>query len=239
MPEHEIRVAAEAWPAEDLEIRADGDGLTFRGYAAVFNSQSEDLGGFRETIEPGAFTRSLNAAANGRRRIKMFLNHNQDVVLGSTSAKTLKLTEDERGLLVEASLPDNDWGRPVADAVRRGDIDSMSFGFQPVLQEWSDDHSQRTLKEVRLFEVSPVTSWPAYPATSASIRHLAAEIGEDEQPLLDAVRLLFAADARLAPEQRDLLIRAINARTDSPLVAVSLAERLVRLEARRPQPLTA
>lgn len=228
--------ASAMWPSEDFEIRTEGDGLTFRGYAAVFDSFSEDLGGFRERLAPGAFSRSIKSAATGKRDIKMFLNHNDDIVLASTRAKTLKLIEDERGLLAEANLPDNEWGRPVRDAVSRGDISTMSFGFQVEAKgdSWNTDHTERTLHAVRLWEVSPVTAWPAYPATTASVRHLAEVIGEDEEPLAVAFRVLVAEDEKLTPEQRDLLLRAINARTETPLISASLAERLARLEARKP-----
>src|SRR5688572_8331853 len=91
MTQPEIRVAADTWPETELEFRAeaDGDGLTFSGYAAVFDSLSDDLGGFREIIRPGAFGESLRA----RRDIKMFHNHNSDIVLASKKAGTLKLIE--------------------------------------------------------------------------------------------------------------------------------------------------
>jgi len=206
----EIRVAAETWPLEDVEIRAEGEGLSFRGYAARFNSRSEDLGGFRETIRPGAFSKSIAQ----KRAIKMFLNHNDNIVLASTRGGTLKLTEDERGLLAETTLPDNEWGRPVADAVRRGDIDSMSFGFQTVKDSWSEDLAERELIEVRLFEVSPVTAWPAYPATSASVRELAEAIEAAPDELAAAFAVLRDTESRLTPEQATLLTNLINARSD-------------------------
>lgn len=217
----EVRVAVETWPLEDVEVRADGNGLSFRGYAAVFNSWSEDLGGFRERIRPGAFSKSLRE----KRAIKMFLNHNSDVVLASTRKASLTLAEDERGLLAEATLPDNEWGRPVADAVRRGDIDSMSFGFQTVKDSWdfkSDpkDLAERELVEVRLFEVSPVTGWPAYPKTSASVRELAEAIEAEPDELAAAFAVLRAEDQRLTREQASLLTKLINARSDARVAAV-------------------
>lgn len=208
----EFRVAADVWPLADLEIRAEDDGLRFRGYAAVFSSASEDLGGFTETIRAGAFGKTLRE----KRTIKMFLNHNQDVVLASTRKGSLTLTEDDKGLLAEALLPDNEWGRPVADAVRRGDIDSMSFGFQAVKDSWSEDMAQRELVEVRLFEVSPVTAWPAYPATNASVRELAEAIHAEPDALADAFKVLRDVEARLTPDQHQLLIEAINSRFDKP-----------------------
>lgn len=223
----EVRVAAETWPLEDVEIRAEGDGLSFRGYAARFNSRSEDLGGFRETIKPGAFSKSLAQ----KRAIKMFLNHNDNIVLASTRGGTLTLTEDDKGLLAETTLPDNEWGRPVADAVRRGDIDSMSFGFQTVRDSWSEDLSERELHEVRLFEVSPVTAWPAYPATSASVRDLAQAIDAEPDELAAAFAVLRDAEARLTPEQASLLTQLINARSDNRIARVITDQRFAAFEA--------
>lgn len=218
----EVRVASDAWPLTDFEIRADdGEGMTFRGYAAVFNSESEDLGGFRETIMPGAFTRTLKRDAAAR-NVRMFLNHNTDVLLASTRANTLRLSEDDKGLLAEADLPNTTAGRDAAELLKRGDIHSMSFGFQTVKDDWPSE-SQRTLKEVRLFEVSPITGWPAYPATSASVRHLADLIDAPESDTLDALRILGSADDRLTPEQKDLILRLVNAKSDTPLVAASIA----------------
>lgn len=217
----------------DFEIREEGDGLTFSGYAAVFNSPSEDLGGFREFISPGAFARSINSAANGKRTIKMFLNHNQDIVLASTRAKTLSLVEDQRGLHATARFPANATGQYAADAVKRGDIDSMSFGFnvEPKGDSWSDDRTERTLHAIRLWEVSPVTGWPAYPATTASVRHLADMVEVEAGVMADALKALVAEDGTLTEEQRDLLMKAINARIPSRFVPAELAERQARLAA--------
>lgn len=214
----EVRVAADTWPAADLSIRAEGDGMTFNGYAAVFNSPSEPLP-WRETIRPGAFKRSLK----NQRNIRMFLNHNTDVVLGSTKSKTLRLAEDEVGLRVEADLPDTTAGRDLSTLMQRGDVDSMSFGFQVIKDEWSADYNERELVEIRLFEVSPITSWPAYPATSAFVRALAELTDTEPEPLSEALELLVDPDGKLTPEQRDLLLVAINARTDEPLIAPNLA----------------
>lgn len=219
----EVRVAVDTWPLADMEIRAEGDGLTFRGYAAVFNSDSEPLP-FVERIRPGAFRKSLGE----KRSIKMFHNHNSDIVLASTKARTLVLSEDERGLLAEATLPDNYWGHYVRDAVKRGDIESMSFGFQTVKDAWSKDGNERELIEARLFEVSDVSGWPAYPATSASVREMAEAIDTEPDDLAAAFGVLREADAKLTPEQHELLIRAINTKYDLPVVPPRLAEARAR-----------
>jgi HK97 family phage prohead protease len=220
----EYRSSTEAWPELDMEVRAEGDGLSFRGYAAVFDSPSEDLGGFRETIKPTAFTRSLKAAT-GKRDIKMFLNHNSDIVLASTRAKTLTLSVDARGLLAEARLPAGAWGQPVAEAIQRGDISAMSFGFTVPKggDAWDTAHTQRTLHEVSLFEVSPVTGWPAYGATSASVRHLVDAIDwTDEESARHFIDLI-------PQEQRDMVARALNLDKPTPFIAPDVADRLARL----------
>lgn len=215
----EGRVAVETWSDDDIEIRADGDGMTFRGYAAVFNSKSEDLGGFRETIAPGAFAGSLAQ----KRAIKMFWNHNPDIALGSTKS-SLVLSEDKRGLLAENRLPETSAGRDMSVLVRDKIVDSMSFGFQTVRDAWSEDLSHRTLLEVRLFEVSPVTGWPAYTATSASVRDLAETIGAEPDDLATAFSVLRDPEARLSRAQASLLTTLINTRSDAPVRAVFTAE---------------
>ena len=211
----EVRVAVETWPLEDVEVRADGDGMTFSGYAAVFGSKSEDLGGFRESIRPGAFAKSLGE----KRAIKMFWNHNTDIPLGSTRSG-LTLTEDSKGLLAVGRLPDTTAGRDMALLVREKIVDSMSFGFQTIKDNWSDDYASRELIECRLFEVSPVTGWPAYPTTSASVRDLATIVDAEPDDLAEAFRVLREQDARLTRAQASLLTSLINARSNAPVRAV-------------------
>lgn len=235
--DREYRVAAQTWPEADFDIRTATDGLNFRGYAAVFDSWSEDLGGFRERIRPGAFTKTLAEKGRSKRSpIKMFLNHDWNVVLASTYGPepTLRLSEDSKGLLVDADLPDNAWGIPVRDAVQRGDISTMSFGFNTPKagDEWSGDRTERDLVEVKLWEVSPVTAWPAYPATSASVRRLAALTDTPDDELEEAVRVLFSEE-QLDAEQHALILRAVNARFHSPIADAWVAEMRAKAEAKR------
>ena len=227
----EVRVAVDTWPSADLEIRAlEGDGMAFSGYAAVFNSWSEDMYGFREKIEPGAFARSLGRDRN----LRMFLNHNSDNVLATTKAGTLALSEDDKGLRVEAQLPETQAGRDLSTLMQRGDVDSMSFGFQAIRDSWNESLTERTLLEVRLFEVSPVTGWPTYPATSAAVRHLAEMIDSAPEPLAEAFRIIASDDPanRLTDQQRDLVMAAVNVKTDAPLVAPTLATYRAKFAAR-------
>ena len=153
-------------PVEAAELRVaqmDDGTRAIEGYAAVFNQLSEDLGGFREKIAPGAFKKALkNSDA------RMLYNHNDDYVLGRESNGTLKLKEDDKGLIVRATPPK--WAEWIMESIDRGDINKMSFGFWTEKDEWDHKENIRTLLEVaELVEVSPVT-FPAYPSTSVALR---------------------------------------------------------------------
>jgi hypothetical protein len=161
-----------------LELRAAGDGMQFSGYAAVFNSDSEPLP-FIEQIAPGAFKRSLSSG----REIRMFANHNMDQVLASTRNSSLVLTEDARGLRVDAQLPNTTVGRDLATLIADGTVHAMSFGFSVPSggDSWSADGSSRILREVVLHEVSIVTGFPAYPETTgANVRNTDDTISSNE-----------------------------------------------------------
>lgn len=169
----------------DFEVRESGDGMTFVGYAAKFNSRSENLGGFVETIMPGAFRRSLRS----RNDVKLLVNHDAGRVLASTRAGTMRLEEDSVGLRVEADLPNTSDGRDMAELLRRGDLSSMSFGFSVIKDSWSSDGTERSLESVRLFEAS-IVAFPAYQATEASVRayeELATRADVDADDLADAI----------------------------------------------------
>jgi len=149
----------------EFEVRAEGDGMTFTGYASVFNSPSQDLGGFIEYVAPGAFKRSLQS----RNEVKLLWNHDAGEPLASLRGGSMQLVEDERGLKVTATLPQTSRGKDVAELLRTKVIDSMSFGFNVIKDTWSRDGQTRTLDSVRLFEVS-IVSFPAYEATTAQVR---------------------------------------------------------------------
>jgi HK97 family phage prohead protease len=188
---------------------ASADGMSFTGYAAVFDSPSEPLP-FTEFIREGAFKRSLKS----RNEIKLFMNHNTDVVLGSTRAGTLRLTEDSRGLLAQADLPDTTAGRDLSVLMKRGDVSSMSFGFSvpPKGDKWSQDGATRELHQIRLHEVSIVTGFPAYAATTASVRSLdilATRTAVDVDALSDAIMRLEAGET-LEPEHADLISEVVS-----------------------------
>ena len=186
-----------------------GNGMTFTGYAAVFDSPSQPLP-FIERIAPGAFKRSLSA----RNDIKLLWNHETGTVLGSTRAGTLRLEEDSVGLRVTADLPDTQAGRDAAYLIRRGDVDSMSFGFSVPKggDEWVSEN-ERVLRSVRLIETS-VVAFPAYESTAGTttVRGLdktAKRASVDADTLADAM-LKIESGADLSEEEASLLSRVVD-----------------------------
>jgi uncharacterized protein len=192
--------------ADITEIRAteNGDGMTFAGYAWRYNSPSLPLP-FTERIAPGAFTRSLKSRAD----IRAYVNHNDELLLGSTRAKTLRIEDRADGGYVEIDLPDTTWGRDIRTLTERGDIQGMSFGFSTVRDDWSDDGTERTLVEAKIWEVSVVTGVPAYPATSAGIRKLiplATRTATDVDELSKAMTALQSGELN---EEQAALLRTV------------------------------
>ena len=200
----------------DFEIRQEGDGMTLRGYAAVFNSPSQPLP-FIETIERGAFRDSLKS----RNDIKLLWNHETGIVLGSTRAGTLKLSEDERGLLVEAVLPDTQAGRDASVLIKRGDVTGFSFGFRvPAGGDVWLNANERVLKRVNIHEAS-LTAFPAYLGTegTANVRSIGelankilrlAEIrGVSAEELTDALLALESGE-ELTERQGELLTDTLS-----------------------------
>lgn len=145
---------------------------TIGGVAAVFNSISEDLGGFREQIAPGAFK-----SAMGNSDVRALFNHDPNKVLGRTTSGTLRLSETDAGLEYECDMPDTSYARDLMACMQRGDINQCSFGFSvnDGGDTWKKDDAgmwTRTIHVVsRLYDVSPVT-YPAYPDTACAVRSL-------------------------------------------------------------------
>jgi HK97 family phage prohead protease len=194
----------------DFEIRELEDGgLHFEGYAAVFNSRSEDLGGFTEIVAPGAFKRSLQS----RNDVKLLFDHNPANVLASTRAGTMTLSEDARGLKVVASLAPTTLGRDISVLIKRGDIDSMSFGFSVIRDSWDENGTERTLNSVRIMEAS-IVSWPAYKGTAGTVSvrgldRIAKRADVDADQLADALMKLEEG-ADMSADEVKLLSQVID-----------------------------
>jgi len=199
----------------EFEVRAEGDGMTFTGYASVFNSPSQDLGGFIEYVAPGAFKRSLQS----RNEVKLLWNHDSGEPLASLRGGTMQLVEDEVGLKVSAQLPNTTRGRDIAELLRTKVIDSMSFGFNVIKDTWSRDGQTRTLDSVRLFEVS-IVSFPAYESTTATVRSQPT-INPDQ--LADALLKLESGE-ELDEANATLITEVVNKLKASPEVTEEIAD---------------
>lgn len=158
----------------DIELRvagSDEESPKIVGYGAVFNKMSEDLGGFKEMILPGAFSEAIE-----RDDVRALINHDPNLILGRNQADTLTLSETDNGLKYEIDPPDTSYANDLLESLRRGDISQSSFGFIAEVQEWKDADEDnplplRILHRVKLFDVSPVT-YPAYSSTVVSVRAL-------------------------------------------------------------------
>lgn len=172
--------------ATNLAIRAAKDDKALgilNGLAAVFNSLSQDLGGYRERLAPGCFSRALLEHHD----VRCLFNHDANAVLGRTVAGTLRLEQNSQGLAFECDLPDTSIGRDVHTMVARGDISQCSFGFcclnDDVSVETDPDDEEntirvRTVRDLSLLDVSAVT-YPAYTATSVQARSARYAIGRN------------------------------------------------------------
>ena len=167
------------------------------GHAAVFNSLSEELWGFREKISPGAFKPALDKSD-----IRALLNHDPNFVLGRTKNGTLRVLEDETGLAVEIDPPETAWADDLLVSIGRGDISQMSFAFRVGEESWdtvAGANIRTILSFDEIFDVSPVT-YPAYPATDVALRSIPEVEGIDLRKLAAA---MVRAERQLRPEPGD------------------------------------
>lgn len=155
--------------ASELRLAGSKTAPRLVGYAAVYDARSDDLGGFREYVRRGAFTRSLREGGD----VLALVHHRPELILGRRSAGTLRLAEDERGLAFEIDLPDTQAARDLAISVGRGDVRGASFAFTTPRggDKWStrDGQTVRELLDVNLHDVT-VTAAPAYPDTEVARR---------------------------------------------------------------------
>jgi HK97 family phage prohead protease len=154
-----------------IEVRARA-GRKLEGYAALFDVETRitdpDRGGFREIIRAGAFSNDLN------RDILFLADHDPARLLGRTKSGTLRLASDTKGLHFEADVPDTQLGRDMLALAERGDLGGMSFGFDVPQggDTWTGD--LRELRAIRLFEISAIQAFAAYPQTTVHARSMPA-----------------------------------------------------------------
>ncbi|HXJ27463.1 MAG TPA: HK97 family phage prohead protease, partial [Streptosporangiaceae bacterium] len=176
-------------PFDVTATEVNGDGLTFSGYAAVFNTVTR-IGGwegdFDEQISPGAF----RAVTAGAYPVLMF-EHGRHPLLGSMPlGRITDAREDSTGLWIEARLTDNWLIQPVRDAVADQALDGMSFRFTvddggEMWMQRDGDVELRTLTSVTVPELGPVV-FPAYKPTTASVRSLLDRLPVIGQPQASA-----------------------------------------------------
>ena len=176
----EVRNNVPVMERRSAEFRAEYDGEIVRGYAAVFDSYSEDLGGFIEIIKPGAFDDVLNDD------VRAFYNHSDSFLLGRVSSGTLRVWADATGLGYEVKMPNTTYANDLIELMRRGDVNQSSFAFLVARDRWEKRNGKnvRIIEKVsRLIDVSPVVL-PAYPAASSGLAQREQHDGEVERPNL-------------------------------------------------------
>lgn len=154
-----------------IETREEDTGKRYVRGKIPYNSLSSNLGGFREKIMPGAFTKSLKEGS-----IPVLWNHEHRYVCGRNTAGTAVFNDTETGLEFEAELPNTTWASDMWESISRGDVRGVSFGFYVIKDTWSDQDKPiqtRELNEVQLFEVSAGVTFPAYPKSRCDARNSA------------------------------------------------------------------
>lgn len=165
----------------ELETRMldDSDEKLVEGYASLFDQRYDIAGWFDEVVERGAFDETDMSD------VVLNFNHNNDVILGRTTAGTLTLTVDERGLKFKANLPDTQQANDLYKSIKRGDINQCSFAFIVDEANWVEE-SEKELRKItkikKLYDVS-ITTFGANPKTSVDARNQDVE-KEKRQALL-------------------------------------------------------
>lgn len=163
----------------------------------VYDQRSKPIAGyFYEIVRRGAFAGALT----GKDDVRGLYNHDDRMILGRLSAKTLRLFDDADGLRYEIDVPDTSYGKDLLISIERGDLNQSSFGFRKIRDKWSEERTAdgilvevRELLEVELFDVSPV-AFPAYTESSVAMRCLdeRRKAKAAENPKLRAARVRLA-----------------------------------------------
>lgn len=198
MPKIEKRFAGHG-----VEIRKKDDGgSVIAGHASVFYNGTPETEyrlaqDYVERVAKTAFDNSLKRPDD----VRGLFNHNANLILGRNKANTLRLSVDERGLRYEIDVPDSTIGRDLAESIKRGDVSGSSFSFYVTKQSFEEVGKTliRTIEDVELFDVGPVT-YPAYEGTDAVSRDAAPafEARDKRRAEADAARQRIAASHRLA-----------------------------------------
>ena len=177
----------------EVEARAKDSKIYVEGYAAVFEKRSGNLGGFIEKVKPSAFNKTVKESD-----VRALWNHDPQYVLGRSGAGTLQLSVDDRGLYYRSLLPNTSYARDLAELLERRDVRESSFTFFKVQDDWElaydvpgfekDGYPQRSLIEVGLVDVAPVT-FPAYADATSGVARRAALDGLARRCGIDGCRI--------------------------------------------------
>jgi HK97 family phage prohead protease len=243
--EYEVR-SSELWEECRFVIEdGEGSGLTMTGPMAPYEKPSNLLSEmdlpsnqrgklasfgsrtFREIIHRGAFTKTLAEAPD----IVLHYQHDERTLpLGRTKAGTLTLVDEGDAVRTRAELPDNEWGRPVRDAVKRGDIGGISFRMGRVVESWKRERLAdgyegpvRHLHEIQLRREVSLVTFPGY-ITPATVREMAEAADLEPDELAKAFAVLRDPEAKLSDAQHHLLQSAIATKVDAPFLDPKLAQ---------------
>ena len=178
-----------------FETREDGQEVVV-GYGSIWNSRSENLGGFYEYISPSAITEETIEKSD----VRALINHDPNLVLARSTAGNLSLSVDEKGLRYEFSIPETSYGKDLAINMKNGNINQSSFAFTVGSDEWSTDEDGNDIRTItsieKLYDVSPVT-YPAY--------------SQAESDLVVAQRALamYKENKEIKEEETDLVARSL------------------------------
>lgn len=212
MPPKEIVRRSNPLPVAVL-TREEGQPAKVGGYGAVFFREGEAgteyqlWEDFFERIMPGAFDDAINAD------VRSLFNHDPNIVLGRTSAGTLKLSVDAKGLLYETTLPDTQLVRDqVLSPITRKEVTGSSFMFYPTDVTYREKEGvyYREINKVELLEVGPVT-FPAYEGSTTGVRSVKPEDTAEARASFDAWKAgQLGAQAQRDRDQADAAAAMIS-----------------------------
>jgi uncharacterized protein len=212
-----------------VEVRAaSADKHTIGGYFLKFDRLSQNLGGFVERVAPVALNR---ARGNGFPDVLARYNHNNDMLLGTTNARTLRVSTDEIGGLYDVDVPES--RADVYELTQRGDVSKSSFAFKTIGREGDEwgltdqNFPLRTLLSLELLDVAPCSAAiAAYPDTSVGLRSLAAHMDAELEEIRtlaehdELAKLFIRTDNRGAPKHTfgTAALMALQGRATDPYV---------------------
>lgn len=182
----------------EVEARAKGSNIYVEGYASVFEKRSGNLGGFVERVKPTAFNKTIKEAD-----VRALWNHDPQYVLGRSGAGTLELSIDQSGLYYRSLLPNTSYAKDLAELLERRDVRESSFTFFKVQDEWgytTDGYNERSLVEVGLIDVAPVT-FPAYEDATSGVARRNALMGLAKRCGIDGCEIESQLDTEEAIKQ--------------------------------------